>query len=172
MEENQQAWDLPWGRTVSKRTIWRPALTIQSFIRICGRPLVWFAMANEFCRLGQLDISPLFARVGHPEFTECSTPFVFHHPLVRPFSTRARTTHYIIYTYTYIYLYLYISIYIYLACHFSTSCDHRLERRPGTLRRELLHWFWSSCRETGRVARVCLIVTTMHPDRCRPTLPS
>lgn len=72
-------------------------------------------MANEFCRLGQLDISPLFARVGHPEFTECSTPFVFHHPLVRPFSTRARTTHYIIYTYTYIYLYLYISIYIYIS---------------------------------------------------------
>lgn len=115
MEENQQAWDLPWGRTVSKRTIWRPALTIQSFIRICGRPLVWFAMANEFCRLGQLDISPLFARVGHPEFTECSTPFVFHHPLVRPFSTRARTTHYIIYTYTYIYLYLYIYLYIYIS---------------------------------------------------------
>ena len=127
---------------MSRRTIWRPALTIQSFIRICGRPLVWFAMANEFCRLGQLDISysegsatrnpvnaPRYSRL--PATVLSSRPFVLH--------CGARTTTIYIYIYIYIYIFIFRYIDIFIWRVTSTSCDHRLVRRPGTLRRELFH---------------------------------
>ena len=110
IEGNQQTRDLPWGRTVSRRTIWRPALIIQSFIRICGRPLVWFAMANEFCRLGQLDIS---YSQGSATRNPVNAPLVFqplYSLLVRSFSTAVRALPLYMYIYIYIYLYIYIDI--------------------------------------------------------------
>lgn len=157
-------WDLPRGRTVSKRTIWRPALTIQSFIRICGRPLVWFAMANEFCRLGQLDIS-----YSQGSATRISPDaLVFLAVLVQ--TVLHSCAHYTISFYLCVCVYIYARVYRVshlraavtvsnvarelFAANCLTDPDHRVARR------------------TSRTACCPLILATIHQQRHCPTFPS